>query len=312
MTDMKYFAACFCLLCLLISFRDASAQCNCWGGTIFGGYSPAASINNTGVIKERYLFLSLMTKTMSGDKYYHKGSAVDTSLRYKDFNANYSLLNLSYGIADRFMIDAETGYYFNREFTDGTGSLKSDGFSHIGISTKYIFYLKPKYNMEFSGGVGVKFPFSDAGSEDGRSVGVYQRTSVASRAVTFNTFLHKGFDFGLHLYALTIFELTGENDDEYRFGNNVTSSLILSYPLMEDLTGIFEIQHTNRTHDYQSGKKVDNTGGNFVTISPQVNYALDNFNFALFTDIPLMRYPNGYQLGLNYSLGLNIGYYFKI
>lgn len=307
---MKYFTACLCLL-FVFCFSDLSAQCNCWGGTIFGGYSPAASINNTGVIKERYLFASLMSKTMSGDTYYHDGSATDTSLRYNDFNAQYSILTLSYGIADRFMIDAETGYYFNREFSDGSGTYKSNGFSHIGLSTKYIFYLKPKYDIEFSGGVGVKYPF-DSDSDDSEAIGVYQRTSVASRAVTFNAFFHKGFEFGLHLYALTRFELTGENDDEYRFGNNVTSSAIVSYPLTEDLTGIFEIQHTNRTHDYQSGKAVDNTGGNFVFVSPQINYKWNNFNFALFSDVPLMRYPNGYQLGLKYSLGLNVGYFFKI
>ncbi len=310
MTDMKYYAA-ICLLLLVIFSDNLTAQCNCWGGTIFGGYSPAASINNTGVIKERYLFASLMSKTMSGDTYYHEGSAVDTSLRFDDFNAQYSILNLSYGIADRFMIDAETGYYFNREFSDGAGTHKSSGFSHIGISSKYIFYLKPKYDIEFSGGVGVKFPF-ETESNGNEAVGVYQRTSVGSRAVTFNTFFHKGFEFGLHLYALSRFELTSENDDEYRFGNNVTSSVVASYPLMEDLIGIFEIQYTNRTHDYQEGVVVDNTGGNFVMISPQVNYKWDNFNFAVFTDIPVLRYPNGYQLGLSYSLGLNVGYFFKI
>jgi hypothetical protein len=306
---MKYIIT--AILLLAISATNASAQCNCWGGTIFGGFSPAASITNTGVIKERYISASLMTKTMSGDTYYHNGSAVDTSLRYSDFNAQYSLLNISYGLADRFMADLETGYYLNREFTDGSGTTKASGFSHIGISGKYIFYLKPKYDIEFSGGVGVKFPLGD-NDNNSEDIAIYQRTAVASRAVTFNAFFHKGFPFGLHLYAVSRFELTGENDDEYRFGNNITSSVFVSYPIIEKLTGILEIQHTNRTHDYQSGKAVDNTGGNFILISPQINYSYDNFNFAAFTDIPILRYPNGYQLGLAYSLGINIGYYFKL
>ncbi len=307
---MKYI---YTLLVVLLTLSPISsfAQCNCWGGTIFGGFSPAASITSTGVIKERYVSLSLSTKTMSGDTYYHAGNAVDTSLRYNDFNALYSLFNISYGIADRFMLDAETGYYLNREFTDGSGTYKTKGLSHIGISGKYIFYLKPKYDMEISGGVGIKFPFVNDNDKK-NEIAVYQRTSVASQAVTFNMFAHKGFENGLHLYALTRFELTSENDDEYRFGNNVSSSLFASYPLTESLTGILEIQHTNRTHDYQSGIEVDNTGGNFIFISPQINYKFDNFNIAAFTDIPLLRYPNGYQLGIAYSLGINIGYFFKI
>jgi hypothetical protein len=89
-------------------------------------------------------------------------------------------------------------------------------------------------------------------------------------------------------------------------------------------TYILQVKHEYRARDvrpvvenkyfglFTSGSLVASSGGNFISVSPQINYTMaQKWDVSLLTNLPIFRYYNGVQLGSKYLFALYLSRVFR-
>jgi hypothetical protein len=281
------------------------------GGAAIGGLTAIGGTANVGVLKEGYFRANLSGVFLYGDEFYGERSIEKGVVNY--FETYYSNLLLAYGITNDLMIESEIGYFPQKMQSyserDLDTNIISSGFSHIGLTAKYNIYNSIMNEFEFTAGAGMKIPLTT----DKGNLPQHIAASTGAYSVSVQSFLHKGFKKqGLRFFLINRFDYNFENIYEYQYGTSLTNSLFITKNIIENLSGYLEIRNAIRNKDKIKKVIHDNSGGIFLTLSPQINYSYYKFNFAIFFDYPIYQKLYGSQLGLNYSAGMNLTWQTKI
>ena len=187
--------------------------------------------------------------------------------------------------------------------------LKDYGFSSYGFGINYNLYNSILKEIEYTLGLQVDIPFEINNDKLPQHIA----SSTGAVSLGLKSFFHKGFNKSdLHFFLINHLNYFFENNQHYQYGVILTSSFFITKLIIENLSAFFEIRNELRSKDYKENKTLNNTGSSIFYISPQLNYTLYGLNISVFYDYPFYQLFNGSQLGINYSLGINLTYQTKI
>lgn len=292
--------------------RTAFSQC-CSPGNPIGGTT------NIGILDKKTFRLIAFYRYSYSDGYY-KGSKKSNSSFVKDAKFNYAGLVLSYGLLNKLTIETELGYFINKSQTYNVDPLYTNtgyGLNNGVFSLKYNLISKKEKPLEWTIGVGVKFPFIKKyqivnNVELPRDV----QPSTNAFGIVAQSFLYKGIpEKKMKLFFINRFETNYPDYKYFKYGNFLSSSLFLTKSLgNSDFTAIIQVRHEYRGKDltnanvqspFANGDIVKASGGNLIFIAPQINYTFaKKWNLSLLADIPVYRYYNETQLGNKFSVAL--------
>lgn len=293
------------LICIgfLIS-SNVNAQCCAQG-------SPATGSSNAGIMDESSLRLISFYRYSYADKYYNVNKPVNFNfLKKSDYHYWGNII--SYGITKKITAETEIGYYLQKQqiIDDAPPmQLKGNGLNNAVVSLKYPILKSSIKNYEWTIGAGMKIPFQRTPiSKDNVTLPVDVQPSTLAYGHVFQSFFYKGLkNDSIRLIVINRMELNYENKYFYQYGNTISNSLFVTFPLYKSWSGIIQTRHEFKEMNKSAGLELTNTGGHIVFVSPQINYAFgNNWNASLLAEIPVWRYYKGTQLGNKYSLAINL------
>lgn len=305
---MKYLIIYFLII---IASTFAYSQCGCLGGAAVGGLTPIGGTANVGLLRENYIRSSLFYSYAFGNKFYRGDVPAEKDI-VDHYETHFSALLLGYGLTEDLTLEAELGYFPKKLQDFGTSDATGSGLSHTSLYGKYNIFSSIVNEIEITLGAGVKFPLE----LKQENLPQHVRASTGGYGLIFQAFLHKGFKKDdIHLFLLNRSEYNFENASNYQYGPSFNTSMYFTKGILKNLTGILEIRNEIRLKDKLKGEYHEDegmyTGGIFLHLSPQINYSIGQFNFSALYDYPIYQYYNGYQLGNNYMIALNITYQTK-
>ncbi len=289
--------------------NNTYSQC-CSGGNSCGGST------NVGIVEKANLRVTAFYRHSYSEDYY-KADKINEVGSLQNAYFNYTGAILSYGITHRLTAEVELGYFLNK--TQIYKSLPDNpiigsGIANSVISLKYNLFNNLASNIEYTAGIGMKFPSPlDPKYEGGYSIDI--QPSTGAYGFIAHSFLSKKFpSINFRMILVNRFEYNMANDKDYKFGNTLFTSLFLTEKLDKNLMGILQVRHEFRTNDIRPDKTIDhNTGGNIYIVSPQVNYTVfKGWSAGVAVDVPVYRNYNGKQFANLCSFTLSISKQFSL
>ena len=301
---MKYFVT---LLPALLLRAGLFAQC-CSPGNPVGGTA------NVGTLDGGTLRAIAFLRHSYSDTYYEGSQKAE----FQGTTAGYYYLGsvLAYGITSRLTAETELGMFLDKRKTNaGQAALKTSGLANGIVSLKYGIWKDPLRAWELAAGAGLRFPFSRNLIRDETDYPLSMDVQPSTGAYGFvgQLFLYKGFvPQGWRFFLLNRFETNATNKINYHFGNALTSALFVSRKLNLHWTAILQVRNEWHASDTWEGVELRTTGGDVLTVSPQINYTIaQKWNISLLADIPVYRKYNLAQLGVKNAFAVNVVRDFK-
>jgi hypothetical protein len=277
-----------------------NAQCLC-------SVNPVGGTENLVVLKKNSLRVISFYKSGYTGKYFDGNRPVKFDLLG---NANYNYLSttLSYGITKRLSIEAETGYFFNKTLNYNLGeaySLTGRGLSNLVLSAIYSLYSNAEKRFNINGFTGAKIPFSREllWSDNVKLPMLVQPTSGAYGYVMGLSVVKENTSTGMRYFFSNRLDINSSNNDGYKMGTSVFTSLYISknlmYPWLKgDWTAIFQVRNETRGIDRIHGEKKASSENTIFFIAPQLNYVTKHeWNISFMIDLPVYQYFKGVQMG---------------
>lgn len=303
------------LILIILSTGISSAQC-------LSSVNPVGGSSNLLVLEKNSVRLISFYRHNYGNHYYEGDKRSDFNL-ISSANYNYAGSLIGYGLTERFTIETEFGYFFNKTQKynlEPSYSLRGSGFSNMVLSFKYGLVKDNSRRFYVSTSLGPKIPFSTKPRvSDGVELPVEVQPTLGAFGMVFQFFVVKEIPLkGTRYFLTSRVESNARNRQEYKLGTAVFSSFYLSRHLMfpwlkGDWTTILQIRNETRGRDKTSSGIKEFSGGTIFFLSPQVNYFLsEKWNISLIVDIPVYQYFNGIQLASKYGFSLNLARDFKL
>lgn len=301
---MKYL---FTLLLAFSAGAAAWAQC-CSAGNPLGGSA------NVGTLDAGTLRALAFLRHSYSDTYFEGSHKAE----FQGTTAGYSYLGsvLAYGITRRLTAETELGMFLDKRKTFGDNAPEQTrGLANGVFSLKYGLWKNTFREWELTAGAGARFPFSKklAMSADGYPLNMDVQPSTGAFGFVGQLFLYKGFlAQGWRFFLLNRYEKNAENNINYRYGDALTTALFASRKINLKWTAILQVRHEWRQIDHWEGIKLNSTGGETVSLSPQLNYTIARkWNVSFLFDVPVYRKYNLAQLSPKYAFALNLVRDFK-
>lgn len=272
--------------------------------------NPVAGSANLGVVGKKNLRVISFFRNSYSDQYYEGAKKSDYRL-LKRAGFNYLGAILGYGITPKLTAEIEAGYFIQKYQVYNLSEeyrLNGRGFASGVISGKYNIFSNFEKGWEITLGAGAKVPFSQNPiSEDNVLLPQeLQPTSGAFGGVT-HLFTSKSFlDKTVWLILLNRSEFNGANPQKYRYGNSSTTSLVASKRFKDKLALLLALRHEYRDFDKRNDITQTSTGGNYLFLTPQINYNLFEWNVSCLFDLPIYRKVNGRQLAGKYAFSITL------
>ncbi|MGE5382282.1 MAG: hypothetical protein ACM3PX_02505 [Omnitrophica WOR_2 bacterium] len=286
---------------LLASCQLITAQC-CSPG------NPVSGSEHTGTLPGKTLRTITFYRHSFSDTYYE----VSDKSSYQGSRAGYDFIGevISYGFMNRLAVDAELGYYFNKfQDSDVLGKFTTHGFSNAVLSVKYAV-LKTKKGLEVTVGSGIKMPIFHKTFTDEYGVPYTQDIQPSTGAFGYVGQVYALKSLPLSKMRLVFngrYEHNGYNNDDYRFGDALITSLFIGRTITMNWSAVIQLRNEYRWEDFQSKTRYLATGGDIIFVSPQISHTFKNkMTVSASTDLPVYRKYNGIQLGPKYAFGISL------
>jgi hypothetical protein len=294
------------------------AQCFASPGNPVGGASNMGVMNKNAFRVMSFYRYQLSLRYFQGNELYTESNRPLSSANY-----NYQGLLLGYGLTDRFTLESEFGYFYNKtqHYRFNHAVLNGFGLSNTLLSLKYGFLQNNDKRFEISGAAGLNIPFRRTMmSVDGVTLPVDLQPSTASYGITLQSFIVKENSFSsMRYFWVNRYEINFENPQGYVFGKVFSSSVFVSRHFTfgegrwKDWTLILQGRFQMKEKNTRDGNIVLASGGHSVMFAPQVNFSPgENWNISLVFERPLYQYLNSIQLGSQYAVLLNMSRDFSI
>ena len=309
----RYFLHVFTVLLFIRIFGTNSAfgqACGCAGSPLLGSLENPSTPKGSWDFGLNYEYNELNELVLETEE------LNDSNSRR---NSQSLMLEASRGLTDRWSITALLSYIrHERESFSlegyGTGSyLRTRGIGDAVLLLKYRI-LPQKFGLPFAASIGggVKFPVGESGITD-KNVFVAENMQPVTGSWDPIIWGYSSYAFDTpgykKLFSVLSYRFTGENDRDYRFGNEFVGILGFSYKsgykFDYHLTARYRSTLANKRNDW----KIPNTGGTWLFIIPGININISNiFSIRLSGKIPVYRKLNGIQLTTRYTASLMMFY----
>jgi len=296
-------------------FDHAAAQC-------LSSVNPVGGSNNLLVLEKHSLRVISFYRYNYGNQYYEGDKRSDFDL-ISSANYNYAGSIIGYGLIDKVTLESEFGYFFNKTQNynlDPAYTLRGNGFSNAILSVKYSLLKDNSKRLFISSSLGAKIPFSTKPiSRDGVELPVEVQPTIGAFGIVIQLFLVKEKPVtGVRYFITSRAELNSGNNQEYKLGTSVFTSLFFSKHLMfswlkGDWTTILQIRNETRQRDKTAAGWKESSGSSIFYFSPQINHFInEKWNVSVMVDLPLYQHFNGTQLATKYGISLYFARDFKL
>ena len=229
-----------------------------------------------------------------------------------------ALLNVNYSILNNLSVEGLFTYVNQRRKITQFGNENLDQTSGIGdavLLTMYRYKPKKIQNLEFNIGIGAKIPLGSTNEKSDEGIVLNADLQPGSNTwdVIYLMSVGKSFNFrpsfqvgGRILYRSTGINNSYYGNTTYKFGNEFLSFLSFSDIFVAFKTLIspsLSIKYRNAVKDELDAFSLDNTGGRFVSLIP--NIAIDiasNVTFSTKAELPIINDVDGTQLAPTYRI----------
>ena len=221
------------------------------------------------------------------------------------------LLEVSYGISNKFSVSALSSFVKNyREVTD---AISTRGLGDLVLLLKYNFIpLNISSQRSLAFGIGPKIPLGKAKL---KSNGVFLNEDIQPGSgtwdVVFWAYGYQGFlpTTRLNLLINTTYRIASENWRGFRFGNELSLTVGTSYRTDTPFDYSLQLRIRNTSSFTINGSAVSNTGGNWVSLVPGINFKFnEDIAFRASGLLPVYRNLNGVQLTTTYKINFTMFY----
>lgn len=305
-------------VCFIFFSQQINAQC-CSAG------NPSSS--GTGSMAKNYLSINSSFVHSYSDTYFKGNSEYDFDY-LENTKFDFGLINVSYGLSNKFTISTELGYFINKSmafaFIDATR--KAYGLGDAAVDLKYQIVNLKKQLLSISTSVKTSIPIGEFDQMDKNVVlPIDIQPSSGSFKLKPSLSISKRF-FGskLSLNSFISTEFSQKINTErskYKYGNLYSFVLSTSHATTKKLNiGLgfnFTLREqaiirpttidTNFVRQWGSWELVNATGGTFINIQPRFSYQLpEGFGLSTSLNIPIYRNVNGIQLTNKYILVIGV------
>lgn len=284
--------------------------------------NPVGGTTNIGILDKKAFRLISFYRHSESSGYWQGNKKSDFNF-VKSANFNYVGTVFAYGLLKKLTLETELGYYINKsqtyniepEFTN-----KGYGFNNGVFSVKYNLISKTEKLVEWTTGLGVKFPFK-AQYQIVNNVELPRDVQPSTHAfgIVAQSFLYKGIPAkGLRLFLINRYDANYPDPQRFKFGNSIVSSFFVSKQIKQSNWAVItQLRHEYRAKDvrdannnscagcFATGTYVNASGGSLIFVAPQINYTLTKkWNISLLADVPVYRNYNGTQLGNKFAFAL--------
>lgn len=302
-----FIIACAIFSTSLFTVLDSFAQCGCFGASV-GGVSSGGGMTALGSTGKNNMRVSALFSRVYGSQSYYRDIEIKPFL-YESFSNEYLAFSTAYGFSKDFSVEIDAGYFLAKNQKLESYELHGSGFGAVTALGKYSIYKSEARGEELTIGAGLKAPLS----EGDKNLVQNMRSSTGAFGAVFQAFYRKALQkrvFDLLLSHRT--EINFENPDSYRYGAAFITSAIVAGKAKPWMTLALELRNETRLNDAQDGATIGNSGGGLFFVSPQIAFLISDAQISGFFDFPAYSYYNSKQLGVDYSAGLILSYFFKI
>lgn len=240
----------------------------------------------------------------------------DTRLR----TTHSILLNSNYAVTDRFSIESLFTWVNQRRIItssfDNSENLEaSSGIGDAILLFKYNFPNLLFENSDLTFGLGTKIPLGSSSEIDSNGILLINDLQPGSNAwdVIYWLSTSKNLNIrpSLNISTRFIYRNTGTDNDylgnsSYKYGNTFQGFLTFSdqFIFLKTLSSpSISIKYRNTVKDKIEGRKLDNTGGNWVFLIPNFSInIIPNITFSTKAEIPIYSNVDGTQLTPTYRI----------
>lgn len=295
------------LFLLIIAVPKVRAQCCSTG-------SPVGASTYVGVLNKGNMRFTTFFRHSFSDVYFEGRTPSDDSQDMAN-NAHYSFqgLSLEYGLSHKLTAQFDMGYFYskivdfrNPVLTDHNGAGLSNGVALV----KYGLWVDAVKQVEITGGLGVKFPFTRQPklAPNGTALQLDARPSTNAFGLVGTLMFSKEFqDIKLRSFILNRYEYNFSNINEYQTGQLLINSLFVSKRIFPRFFGILQLRNEIHGKDVQKSVEEVNTGYHLIVLTPQLSYSISGkWVLSFLYDIPVYKNYQGKQLTPMYSYAISL------
>lgn len=286
----------------------AAAQCCSIG-------NPLSCTAQSGVQTEKSLKVYVYYKSGNNQTYFRKNIKMVNYGVYKSSAYDFSGIQLSYGITQRFTIDHNIGYFFRKEFRYND-KLQDDlaptgkGLSNGIVGFRYLVSKGEVSGIQLSGGASLKYPFStEMKSVNGVVLPVELQPSTRAFGYILQAAAAKYFVVsGMSAVVQHMYEHNFPDPKNYSYGSVHTTTLAVSKQFLGKFTAVAALRNEYKSSDETPGSiSIASQGSNLLFFAPRVDYMINqHFSVSAFGDVPVYKYYFGEQLSVHYAFGIGL------
>lgn len=329
MHRLPFYGQAFVLSAVLFMIAAPGAEASCGSANCFLVTGTQEGIANPGqvVIDLSYRFIP-MDRIQKGSKKadealvpridFENGEIVPGGHSEYRTNNELAQLDLGVGITPRLALQIAVPFFNLRthehahvpgDFTrqDGTS-----GFGDVRVIAKYALWVGTK-NLTV-GGLGVKVPTGEYKllDHDGEineptiQPGTGSWDGIASLYHAYQVIPHR-----LDTFASASYQLTTENDLNYKMGDTLILNGGAGYRIVEKVLASLQLNFRRAARDQFFGDNVPSTGGRWLYVTPGVRFeATPNTGLYAHLQIPIYQYVNEVNIVPRYGLIMGVSHVF--
>jgi hypothetical protein len=240
-------------------------------------------------------------------------------------NTQSTLFELNYGITKRLTFSGTISYVQKLRETGlqrpgAEETLKTRGIGDGLFMLKYVLHqntIREQYQLALGGGV--KAPFGKSNiTQNGLALNADMQPGTGAWDGIAWSYFSKTFAPAttINLFWYNSFRLTGSNErfgnnDIYRFGNELISTLGVTDKIIGDLSYVMTVRYRSTASDQRNNNPLPNTGGKWINLKPALSYGVtDQLSLRVSGQLPIYQHLNGTQPTTAFTLSGSLFYNF--
>jgi len=229
-------------------------------------------------------------------------------------------MDVSYGLTERLsasvalpLINDRRHEHIHMDSGEFTNTDGSSGFGDVRVNLKYAMVQSLK--QLFSVGVGVKAPTGEYKLRDSDSA--INEPTIMPGTGSWDGLLSAFYGYQIQPHQLSLFasgsyQLNGENDLNYRFGDTLLANGGVTYRLTSKLLSSLQLNLRTSDRDEFLGQRVPSTGGTWLYLTPGITLETSGTT-ALYAhlQLPVYQYVNDSNLVPRYGLMIGASHSFE-
>lgn len=298
---------------VLFSLYAAQSHAQCCGAG-----NPISVSGTDSNLRKKHMQISVDYRHSYSDTYFEGNSRYDGSFHGMLSDASYDFMNLGigYGITNRFTVQAQIGYYIDKQenfMQDQLPDASVSGIGDLSLSASYVAFRNPQKGIELVPFAAVKFPVGKFDCEkDGIRLPISMQPSSGSYKYSAGIYFYSNLSRKWYLTSYNLFEYAQRiksRNFNYKYGNMTYLNGAVYYKTLQFLTVGANLSYEHMSNSKDEAGTLDGTDYHLMKVSPQLLVRPHRtVHFVLSAELPVWRNISGLQMSNKWAMQLKMVY----